>query len=224
MRRKVKNLFVVVAVLVISLLFVNTASARDDWAFTLSDLVVKYKLNDEFTLKLNYNTSAKEDKKPSYYSYARVGLIYSPYEWLDLTPTYHHAYSRANNGKLSHEDRLFFDTTFKWKAMGLKFSDRNRMELRNFDIRPDHVFRYRNEFMISKVVDFMGTKVVPFISDEIWYDLTDHEADFNWATIGVSKKLTKNLIVSLFYRLESFKTGEDWSETNFIGTGIVLSY
>lgn len=218
---KVK-VFICTGIMAVLICFSGSVQARDKWGYTLSDFIIKHKLSDKLALKFNYNMATKEDKRPCYSSYYRLGLAYSPYYWLELTPAYQYGLNKQDAGDWDHENRFLFDVTLKWKAAGLKFQDRNRMEWRFFDIRPDSTYRYRNEFKISKPVEFMGMKFTPYISNEIWYDLSGHSAQINWAAAGVSKKIMDNVLLSVFYRLESFKTGNDWSESNFIGTTIIL--
>lgn len=147
---------------------------------------------------------------------------YKAYDWLDLAFFYNLTRSKSDAGKYSEEHRLIFDGILKWKAMGLSFADTNRMELRYFDVRERP--RYRNEFKISKSIEFMGTELIPYVSEEIWWDLSGHREHLNYFTVGCSKRINKNLKVNLFYRLISKKTGDDWSEENYIGTGMAIQF
>lgn len=63
----VKYMVLCALVVIMSLLFSGSASARDDWGYMMRSISLSKKLNEKFSLKFLVNFHAKEEKKPFYY-------------------------------------------------------------------------------------------------------------------------------------------------------------
>ena len=158
-----------------------------------------------------------------YWQQYRLGLSHTVNDWLTLASYYHYSELKSSStGKWSGENRVLFDVIFNGKLPGLKLSDRNRIEVRFLGDRER--VRYRNEIKIQKPIKLFNTALTPFVSNEIFYEFQTERATSNWFSAGCFKRINKNLGISLFYRLESTRTGRDWSERNCIGINTVFSF
>jgi hypothetical protein len=123
------------------------------------------------------------------------------------------------------EHRLELDFTPKVEIGGFKLSNRGRFEHRWLEASDDK-WRYRNLSQIAYPTEIGNFGFIPYVSEEFFYDFDMEKVHLNWATIGVDKKITKNLLVGLFYRNEAIRVGtkSEWDTNHVLGTKVVLSY
>jgi len=207
--------------------FINNASATDDWGSVIQT-IFKHKLNDRLTFVLFPEVRFKDDSKDFYYQQYRGGFDYEVNKNLELEILYHYSETKTTSGsqtgKWSYENRIILGATPMVTFAGLDFSDRNRIEYRYIG-QDDPFFRYRNEIKAEKAVKFFGIKFKPFVSYEVFYDLKADKSDLNRFQVGFSKRLSKYFSYSLFYRRDMYNPGKKWGTgRSFIGFKSVINY
>jgi hypothetical protein len=124
-----------------------------------------------------------------------------------FSPTYYYRNGEDVRNRRDTEHRIRFDLTYakKWKKFAVK--DRNRVEYRIRNSRPDSV-RYRNKFTFSvPVINNDKEVVTPFAANEFYYDFREKEFTRNEINLGLSKKLTSNISAEAFYLLRQNRSG-----------------
>jgi len=103
-----------------------------------------------------------------------------------------------------------------------KFSNRHRLEFRYFEGDAENRLRYRNESVWTSHKTITDFHLTPYIEEEFFYDITGHELNANWVTVGVSKFWEKGKKWKLGYRLQSQKFNGQWDNRHMLVTGISL--
>lgn len=124
-----------------------------------------------------------------------------------FTPTYIYRRGEDVRNRKDYEHRIRFDLTYTKRFKGFTFRDRNRVEYRIRNSRRDSV-RYRNRATISIPVTREGTELfAPYFADEIFYDFREEKISRNEFSVGISRKLNKNVSADFYYLLRSNFTG-----------------
>jgi len=189
-----------------------------------SHLVVKKKLNDKFDIFVHSNLKLKDDMGTLYYFYVRNGLTYHAHKNLDLGLVYRIAETEVRKAaetdwKIEH--RAEFDIAPKMDIGKLKLVDRSRFEFRYFENEGRDEWRYRNLFKLSYPVEIFNVPISLFCSEEFFYDLNPKEISIHWLTAGFDKKLTEDLSLAIYFRIELVRKAEDlnsWDRYNVLGT------
>lgn len=222
MKSKLKYLlFFLIFFLIPSTIFAK----HDEWAANFG-YEFEYPLNERLDFTFAVEPRIKDDFKRLYYYHFQPELTYKFTDFLDFGLGYRYIKQKKikrDKDTWSEEHRLLFDPKLKWEFAGLKFSNLFRFELRYFDLVGDN-WRYRNKLKISKKTRLWGFEYVPFVADEVFYDLRDDKCTQNRFDLGFEKEMSKNVKLTLFYRIQSDKQGRDWSEMHVIGIkfGILL--
>ncbi len=157
---------------------------------------------------------------------ARVGagLDLKLNKYWNFTPTY--VYRRGepfrNVNITEFEHRLRFDLTVgnKWKNFSLR--DRSRVEYRIRHNRSDSV-RYRNKFTFAFPVRKKQKEIfTPFVSEELYYDITAKAFTTNEIQAGISRKLSKDVSADFFYIRRDVWASGARAHINGIGTNVKI--
>ncbi|MER3431625.1 MAG: hypothetical protein C4325_12470 [Blastocatellia bacterium] len=119
------------------------------------------------------------------------------------------------------EHRLFFDLTagYKWKNFTLK--DRNRVEYRFRNSRPD-IVRYRNKFTFAFRVPKDKKEVFsPFLANEVFYDFHEKDWSMNEFSVGITRKLSKSTAADFYFLRRDSRSGQIRS-VNALGVSIKI--
>jgi len=206
-------------IVVVFVLFANLIYAGGDDFMYFSAFEFKHKINDSLDVFIQPELRFNDDISELYYWHIRNGIIYHLDKNLDLVSTYRLKQTEDSTGSWIPENRLELEINPKISLNGFKLSDRNRFEYRDLRGSKDR-WRYRNMLKISRYLE--QYKITPYISEEIFYDFEINKLETNWATLGVSKKLTKEITGSIFYRWESKRVGttSHWDSNHILGTKI----
>jgi len=151
-----------------------------------------------------------------------IGIAYIFTDRISLSLNYTQIYD-LKNGAWREENRTHTNLQFKWKAIGLTFEDRNRMEYRVRD-DTEKSWRYRNKLTIALDVKWTKIQLQPFAADEVFVDFKEDELNRNRFYVGVKAKLMKHLKTSLHYLWQSSKKGEDWVDFNIVGIDMKFAF
>ena len=129
-------------------------------------------------------------------------------KYWSFSPTYIYRRGEPIRDRKEYEHRLRFDLTVgeKWKHFSIK--DRSRIEYRIRNSRADSV-RYRNKFTFAFPVRHKDQEIFsPYVSDEVYYDFTAKEFTTNEISVGISRKLSKNVSTDIFWLRRDFSSGQ----------------
>jgi hypothetical protein len=197
----------------------NSVSAENDWQYW-SQYEVSISVNDNVDLKVKPEFRYKDDFRDYYYSHIEAGLDWKVKDWF-IGGAYYRYINEEKNDDWQIENRPHLDATFKWKFSSLSLSDRNMVE---YHIKEDkEFFRYRNKLTI-KFPKFTSFNIQPYIAEEPFYDFDVDEWNKNRLYGGVDFKIVQNLTGSVYYILESSKSGDDWNEVNVLATKLKYTF
>lgn len=143
-------------------------------------------------------------------------------KYWSFSPTYVYRRGEPVRDKKEFEHRLRFDVSVghKWKNFSLK--DRNRLEYRVRHGRDDSV-RYRNRLTFAFPVRHKDKEIFsPFVSNEVYYDITAKDFTTNEIQAGITRKLADNVSADIFYIRRDTNSG-DIRHINGIGTNIKIT-
>ncbi|HMS40131.1 MAG TPA: DUF2490 domain-containing protein [Pyrinomonadaceae bacterium] len=152
-----------------------------------------------FTLTGNFrffdNASRLGDKRIA------ASFIYCLNNNVSFIPEYFYRASQPVRGRREFENRVRFSAVFenKWKRFSI--SDRNMIEYRIRNSRPNS-FRYRNRLRFNyPILKKQKEIITPFVSTEPFYDFSVEKFSHNELFAGFSKKFNKNLTAEFYYLL-----------------------
>jgi hypothetical protein len=125
--------------------------------------------------------------------------------WLDLGLGYREQWEQTKDNKWFEENRPFVNATLKWKMWGIPFSDRNQMEWRTLEGRPNEV-RYRNKVTATSTARWTAWQIHPYVSDEFFFDNESKELLKDRVSIGLKGQPTDRLSADVFALWESSDT------------------
>ncbi|TSC81672.1 MAG: hypothetical protein G01um101420_918 [Parcubacteria group bacterium Gr01-1014_20] len=176
-------------------------------------------------LKVSFEEELRigEDASDFYYFHAEGGLTYELSKSVSLGAGYRQVYEQKKERWLEERRPAAF-VTLSWSWMGVEFSDRNRLEYRHREAST-LMWRYRNKITAVFPHEWIGGKLQPFLSDELFVDLSEGEVVRNRIFAGVGRKLNKNVGVEAYYLLQTSRqsTG-DWTTFHVVGSKLKLSF
>lgn len=167
------------------------------------------------TFRLGQNRLAPVDSRIG------VGFDYKIDKYWAFSPTYLYRRGEAIRDQKEYEHRVRFDLTVgnKWKKFSLR--DRNRFEYRIRNSRGDSS-RYRNRLTFAFPIMRKEKEIFsPFISEEVYYDITAKEFSANEIQAGITRKLGSNASADIFYVRRDFRGGPI---RFFNGVGVNLKF
>lgn len=191
-------------------MFPQSGYARDDWhSWNMVTLDKDFKRPLSFHL---FSEQRLRDNFSSAYLYnVATGLRWKASRYFDAGPFFLYESAKNTAGSRYYENRYYLEANLKLPGKRLTWSDRNRIEYRNRNTTD--LWRYRNRLKVS-----LNTgKVSPYVSNEIFWDMTGHELNQNRFSAGISLPLEKHLQLTLYYLLQSTRAGSDWNENHALG-------
>lgn len=127
-----------------------------------------------------------------------VGFIYKLNKSWTIQPFYWFINARNSRSQFLHEDRLSLRVGyhFPFKKFGLSHRSTFEYRLRS----PQNSFRYRPSLTFDKDI---SKKILPrakfYFTEEVFYDSILKEFSRNRFTLGITKTLSKQLSLDLYY-------------------------
>jgi len=143
-------------------------------------------------------------------SHFDVGLEWTFRKWLGVAPCYRNVVVRKGPVWIV-EHRPHFNLTLKWSMLGMRFSDRSRLEYRI--IESAHSTRYRNRIMLS-LRPVSIPRLSPHLSTEPYYDFDAGKINKNRLIAGFDLRIAGPASLKLEYVLDSVKLADRWHEVN----------
>lgn len=207
-----------------ALLFCRWSVAQaqeDDWEYW-GEYAFKYNITDQLAFKVTPKMQVRDDFSNPYYWESAHGLSYKFNKTIDVG-AYHLFAEEDRRDTNKTESRLRLEMNLHTLFKGVKFSDRSRYEYRTFNIG-ESKDRYRNRIQVTlNPVTLVGQEITPYVSNEFFYDLEEHEYNQNRGIVGFTKKLTEKISAGMYYMLRSNRAGDVWNEVHIIGTKFDIS-
>jgi hypothetical protein len=149
----------------------------------------------------------------------RIGIAfeYKAGKHVTLTPAYLYAAAQPVAGVKAYEHRIRLDAGFEKRFKRFTLRDRNRIEYRFRNSRAD-IVRYRNRAQLAVPVRRNNKELfTPYVSDEVFYDITNRRWTRNEVSVGVGKKFTDRFSADVYYLLQNNR-GAFFKHLNVIGT------
>lgn len=149
------------------------------------------------TFRIGRNVSGPVDERIA------VGLEFRANRFVTFTPSYLYRAGQPYAGRREFESRLRFDVGLEKKFGSFTIKDRNRIEHRFRNFRPDST-RYRNKFQLAVPVRRSGKeKFEWFVADEPYIEFQSRSWTRNEFSAGIIKKYSGNFSAEYFYMLQN---------------------
>lgn len=126
------------------------------------------------------------------------------------------------DGSWTSENRLLLPLIIGWTAKPWLFQLRNQLEYRDLEDDQDR-WRFRERITVKWPVQVGQLSVVPFASEEVFYDFTVERMNQNRAAVGLSVPWGKHMTWTMYYANKADRDG-DWSTVNVLGTEVALKF
>lgn len=184
-------------ILLLVCFFSSGVHAEDDWGSSYN-LLLKYKLNEDWFVVSRSNLSFRDDNEQLFLGYTGASLGYQINRHWSARLGYRYARFRIGEDWRT-EQRPMAEMYFADMLSGWRLTSRSRAEFRFPDWRDNDV-RLRQEFTVTAPWKLTALEMKPFIEDEIFYSTRNHWVEANWATIGLSFFPLENTKVKFGYR------------------------
>lgn len=198
----------------------SAAGASDDWQYW-NQLVCKHEFNDRLSLDIASEQKWRDDAS-DFYLYS-VFLV--PTMRLTKNVSLGAGYRRERKegeDSWTTENRFLLPLTLKWAVKEWAIQLRSQLEYRDLENEQDR-WRFRERIRLSHPVDIGKFTVTPFVSEELFYDLTVGRAEQNRAVVGLSIPWGKHMTLAVFYMNKTERNG-DWSSANILGTEVAVRF
>jgi len=155
---------------------------------------ISHRIPDRLSFNLEFNERFHDDISTWEESYLDTGIDYSLTGWLVLSPRYRYVRARFKSSDELTEHRFDMNVELKAKLKKLSFASRSRCEYRIFQ---DDIIKHRFTERVKMVAPLgwkIGDKnVEAYLSDELYYDIDNHEANNNETHLGIKLPLSRSL-------------------------------
>jgi len=215
-----------VIVLLITVAFLTPNVFAGDTKY-YSEYSLKYKVNNLLDIFFTPEMRFRNDMSTLYYYQVRGGMTFHAHKYLDLSGAYRYLQTKNSKNQWNHDDMQYYEmiATPKAKFYGFDLSDANKFEYRVIEHATNR-WVYRNLSTIAYPTKIGNFDFTPYVSEEFYYDFEINRINLNWATIGLTKKITKNLNLGVYYRVESVRTGslDKWTNNSVVGSQVSLNF
>jgi len=211
-----RRLFIVIFGILMTLFISTPEFAHDDgdWQFWNIESI-EGKLNKGWKVKLEEEFHFGDSMEELYYHHTDLGLTYKLIYWFSLGIAFRQIYEK-NSGEWKEENRPHISGTFKWKIHEFKLKNKSRLEYRIREGK-EKTMRYRDKLTVIPPLKWTKLGIQPFIADEIFVDFDKGELNRNRFYIGITNKLSENLMLNIFYLWQTSKKQREWLNCNVVG-------
>jgi hypothetical protein len=197
-----------------------TAWASDDWQYW-NQLTLKHEFNDRLALDIASEQKWRDDMSDFFlYSVFIVPTVRLT-ENVSLGAGYR--LERKEEGdSWTTENRLLFPLTIGWTTKPWLFQLRNQLEYRNLEDDRDR-WRIRERILLKRPIQLGELTVIPFVSEEPFYDFTVGRINQNRAAAGLSLPWQEHVTFTLYY-MNKAERAHDWAIANVLGTELALKF
>ena len=139
--------------------------ATDDNQEFRANTSFSFKLSDMWKMKIAQEFHFRDGE---HFEHENIVVFsYKAADWLNLGVGFKQLHKKDSSHEWRRENRPFAEATIKDTVFGLKWSDRNRLEFREFENAKD-VFRYRNRLKVHVPYNLFDLPLQPYVADEIF--------------------------------------------------------
>jgi len=162
------------------------------------------------TLRIGGNLTTAVDERWGF------GFNYKAWKYITLNELYFHREAKPPNGRQEDEDRLTLGATLRVPVKKFTLIDRNWFERRWRSPQVD-AWRYRNRFQLEHPFKIRKAKFTWFISEEPFYDWSQHDWVRNRFGVGASHVFNKHFTGDLYLMRQNDGRTRP-GDVNIIGT------
>jgi hypothetical protein len=180
---------------------------------------ISHGITDRLSFKLEFNERFYDDISRWEEFYIDTGIDYKLTDWLVLGPRYRYVKARFRSEDEVTENRFHMNIELIARLRRLSFEFRSRYEYRTFeDDTIKHRFTERIKMVVPLGWKIEDRRVEAYLSDELYYDIDNHEANNNEKHLGIKLPLYDRFSLKLYYGHEIKKRHENWNfHTHIIG-------
>jgi len=162
------------------------------------------------TLRIGGNLTTAVDERWGF------GFNYKAWKYVTLNELYFHREAKPPNGRQEDEDRLTLGATLRVPVKKFTLIDRNWFERRWRSPQVD-AWRYRNRFQLEHPFKIRKAKFTWFISEEPFYDWSQHDWVRNRFGAGANHVFNKHFTGDLYLMRQNDGRTRP-GDVNIIGT------
>ena len=144
------------------------------------------------------------------------GFNYKVWKYVTLNELYFHREAKPPHGRQEHEERLTFGATLRVPLRRFTLIDRNWFE-RRWRSPQVEAWRYRNRFQLEHPFKINKAKFTWFVSEEPFYDWSQHDWVRNRFGVGASHVFNKHFAGDLYLMRQNDGRTRP-GDVNIIGT------
>jgi len=154
-----------------------------------------------------------------------VGLAYSGLaDWLELSWNFRYAEGNPSGDNWIREYRPHFNVTIKDKIGDMPWSNRTRIEYRDFDEKKD-LWRLRNKLILDMPFEIPVVNATPYVGDEVLFKISENGFYQNRLYAGFKFRITENIKAKLFYYfVKSQRSSGGWDDANVVGAKLAWKF
>ncbi|MBL7214193.1 MAG: DUF2490 domain-containing protein [Phycisphaerae bacterium] len=190
---------------------------QQHWAATS----FSFRLNDNWEMKIKEDFRFRNGEH--FEQHNEILFTYKGFsDMLDLGLGFRQVHQEDSSHEWQRENRPYVELSIKKEVWGLKCSDRNRLEFRDFENKKD-VFRYRNRLKLASTKNLFDLPLRPYIADEIYIQ---EESGYNRNRIyaGVVWDVNKTLDIDFFFIHQKDKTTHGRDDVFITGFETIFSF
>lgn len=212
-----KVMISLVCILSVSCFCYATDDNQEYWAVTS----FSFRLDGNWTMKIKEDFrfrdgESSEQQHDLLFTYKGIS------DALDLGLGFRQVYKEDSSHEWQRESRPYVQLTLKNTLLGLKWSDRNLFEYRDFENKKD-AFRYRNRLKLSSPHNLFDLPLKPYVADEVFFQ---EESGYNRNRIyaGLVWDVNKLLDIDFFFIRQKDKTSRGWDNVYIAGFETIFSF
>lgn len=199
--------------------FAGRAQAADDWQYW-NGVKLTYALHEQWDVQIKLEQRVTSNVGEfGLHNYA-PGVVYKPNRHLQYAIGYKHELEKIAS-RWSEEHRLEQILTLKGSWLGFNGRVGTRFEYRSLDAAER--WRWREKMTVSRAIALGTSELLPYVSNEVFYDFKTDAYNQNRAVIGVAKKISSRVELNLYYMYKTSLKSSGWSGANIIGTGMTIT-
>jgi hypothetical protein len=149
----------------------------------------------------------------------RAGPIWNPHSNVSLAFNVVTGVEQDRPGNYAQQLRAELEPTVRWSLWGVAFNDRNRLEHRWS--ASGQRWRYRNQLRAS--LPALGWDWTPYVSNEVFYDLTASAFNQDRLIVGLSRDLSKEVRMDASYVVRFRLTEPDWERDHALSLSLTFN-
>ena len=146
------------------------------------------------------------------------GTVFKLNKYLSVNSFYFHREARPPNGKPEREERLTLGAIVRFPVKKFTLIERNWVERRWRAPQVD-AWRYRNRIQIEHPFQISRAKFTGYVSDEVFYDWSQHDWVRNRFSFGANHAFNKHFTLDLYLMRQNDGRTRP-GDINVIGTGL----